>query len=228
MSFQPDGASEVQIFTDAEQLATASADFIAQQARDAIAQRGQFHLVLTGGSTPKLCYQRLARMSLPWDKFYIYFGDERCVALRHAERNDLMAEETLLQQVTVPEQQIYRIPAELGAVVAANRYIEMIGTAPTFDLTLLGMGEDGHIASLFPGNAALDLKQPVVPVFDSPKPPPERVSLSLELINRSRNKLFIVAGAGKQPALTQIQHGELLPAAQVSHASWYLDQAASP
>lgn len=216
----------VTVYKDQETLSRAVALRISALARQAIAARGVFSIVLAGGQTPRRCYQYLREQPLDWAHVQVYFGDERCLPVGDADRNDAMAYQTLLQHVA-PDN-IYRIPAELGAVAAAAQYAAVIAPILPLDLVLLGLGEDGHTASLFPGNPSTDSDEPVVAVFDAPKPPPERVSLGLNTLNAARTKLFIVAGQGKRNALVRIALGESLPAARVAGAEWHMDRAASP
>jgi len=134
----------------------------------------------------------------------------------------------LLNHVAIPSANVHAIPAERGAQLAAAEYAALLEQAAPLDLVLLGMGEDGHTASLFPGNPALANAAPVVAVFDAPKPPPERVSLGITTLNAAREKLFLVAGAGKHGALERIAQGGALPAALVTGAEWHVDRAAWP
>jgi 6-phosphogluconolactonase len=218
---------QVRILNDAAELGRAAAELTAEAAAEAIVARGAFHLILAGGNTPRVCYEVLRYMPLDWARVHIWFGDERCVQSGHAERNDRMAEETLLSHVPIPVGQIHRMPAELGPVEGAESYAAELAAAPVADMLHLGMGEDGHTASLFPGNPALSDTRLAVPVFDSPKPPPERVSLGLSALNAARRKLILAAGAGKRQAIARIRTGERLPAALITDALWLLDRAAA-
>ncbi|MDP2144337.1 MAG: 6-phosphogluconolactonase [Gallionella sp.] len=213
------------VFDDIDSLSSAAAKRIAELAAEAIAARGVFRIALAGGETPRRCYEQLRLLPLDWTRVQVYFGDERCLPIGDAQRNDSMARETLLDRVAIPPANVHGIPAELGATAAATNYAAMLGSVP-LDLALLGMGEDGHTASLFPGNPATASRDAVVAVFGAPKPPPERVSLGMATLNASRHKLFLVAGAGKRAALERIGQGEPLPAAGVADAEWYLDRAA--
>lgn len=213
------------IHDDLESLSIAAARRIAELAAETIAARGVFRIALAGGETPRRCYEQLRQLPLDWARVQIYFGDERCLPVGDAQRNDSMARETLLNRVAIPVANVHSIPAELGAEAAATKYTATLGDKP-LDLVLLGMGEDGHTASLFPGNPATASRDAVVAVFDAPKPPPERVSLGLDTLNAARYKLFLVAGAGKRAALELIEQGEPLPAATIGGAEWYLDRAA--
>lgn len=213
------------VFDDIDSLSRAAARRIAELAQDAIAARGVFRIALAGGETPRRCYEQLRQLPLDWARVQIYFGDERCLPLGDPQRNDSMACETLLDSVAIPAENVHSIPAELGAAAAATIYAATLGSEP-LDLVLLGMGEDGHTASLFPGNPATAGLDAVVAVFGAPKPPPERVSLGMTTLNAARHKLFLVAGAGKRAALERIAQGESLPAATIGGAEWYLDRAA--
>jgi 6-phosphogluconolactonase len=221
---------EWRVLADADAVALAAARLIAEAAAEAIAQRGRFRLVLAGGRTPEAAYRLLAHQGADWDLWEFYFGDERCLPADHAERNSQMAEEAILSQVPLNKRKVHPIPAELGAEVAAEHYARIIAAAAPFDLVLLGVGEDGHTASLFPGRP-LDPEAWVIPVHDAPKPPPERVSLGLGALQSSRYLLVLATGAGKRAALEHWQAGEELPIARVCHGqrvTVLLDEAANP
>ena len=209
-------------------LACAVAQRIAELSAQSILARGEFRLALAGGETPRLCYRQLRELPLDWSRIHVYFGDERCLPLGDAQRNDSMARDTLLSHVPLAGENIHLIPAEQGAQEAAHAYAQLFKNLPPLDLVLLGMGEDGHTASLFPSNPANVLQDAVVPVFDAPKPPPERVSLSMRTLQAARHRLFMVAGSGKRDALAQIMQGVQLPALQVGKAEWHVESAALP
>ncbi|WP_435626742.1 6-phosphogluconolactonase [Candidatus Ferrigenium straubiae] len=219
-------AQAVFVHDDPEGLGAAAAQRIAETAAQAIAARGVFHLVLAGGETPRRCYEKLRHLAIDWAHVQLYIGDERCLPKGDAQRNDTMIRVTLLEHISIPQTNIHFIPSELGAQAAAAAYAAMLEQVATLDMVLLGMGEDGHTASLFPGNPATESAATAVPVFNSPKPPPERVSLGIGALNAARHKIFLVAGAGKREALERILRGESLPAARVLSAEWYLDRAA--
>ncbi len=216
-----------QIFADADALGGFAALVTAQAAAEAIAARGVFHLVLAGGNTPRLCYEKLRDMHVDWSRVHIWFGDERCLPVGDAERNDRMADETLLSHVAIPESHIHRMQAELGPEIAAEKYAILLAGAPVMDMLHLGMGEDGHTASLFPGHTTLIDERLAVPEFNSPKPPAERVSMGLPILNAARQKLILAAGAGKSDALKRIRAGEKLPVAMIEDALWLLDRSAA-
>lgn len=198
----------------AEAVAQRARDRILQRAQAAITERGAFHLVLAGGGTPERCYRLLQHTPADWGQWHIWFGDERCLPPDHPQRNSRMASDALLDRVPIPRHQIHPIPAELGPTEAARRYRHEIAAALPFDLVLLGLGEDGHTASLFPGQRHPD-DALVVPVTCAPKPPPERVSLNYPALQRSNWLLFLVTGAGKGEAVAAWRAGRPLPAARV-------------
>lgn len=216
------------VHEDIDGLSAAVAQRFAELAAQSISARGEFHVALAGGETPRQCYKKLREFAIDWKHVHVYFGDERCLPGGDAARNDRMVRETLLDHVAIPVANVHSIPAELGACEAANRYAPLLDKIAPLDLVLLGMGEDGHTASLFPGDPAIGSAASVVPVFDAPKPPSERVSLGMNTLNAARQKIFLVTGAGKRAALQQILLGNPLPAARVAAAEWHLDQSAMP
>jgi len=203
---------------DAQALQRVAARRILAAASDAIRARGTFVLVLAGGETPRGTYEQLATADAEWSRWQIWFGDERCLPPDDAARNSRMARTAWLEQVPIPLQQVHVLPAELGAAEAARRYAAMLEPAGDFDLVLLGLGEDGHTASLFPGDErGLRADAPdVLPVFDAPKPPPQRVTLSAQRLGRAAQVLFLVAGESKRDAVRRWRAGERLPASAVA------------
>lgn len=215
-------------FATPAQVAQAVCDDIMLHAEQAIGARDCFKLVLAGGSTPEQIYTLLAQQETDWSKWLIYYGDERCLPVDHPERNSVMAQQAFLNHVGIPKNQILAIPAEKGNIEAAREYQQTIAEAMPFDLVLLGMGEDGHTASLFPDHIYPD-DALVQPIFDAPKPPPERVSLSAKALNDTRRLLFIITGAGKNPAVRQWQTGSHLPVCTIKPTAGvdvYIDAAA--
>jgi len=212
---------------DGRALPQVAMDWILAAAAAAIAARGQFHLVLAGGETPRGAYRSLRQAQADWPTWHIYFGDERCLPADDPARNSRLAGEAWLDHVPIPATQIHVIPAELGAERAAAAYAARLrklsdfggfGGFATFDLVLLGLGEDGHTASLFPGRdwGTAPGAPDALAVFDAPKPPPERVSLSAARLSRARQVLFLVGGAGKRSALADWQAGTDIPARSIA------------
>lgn len=210
-----------QCFATPGELVDTLHDDLARLAASCIAERGAFHLVLAGGSTPKLLYHRLRHLATDWSLWHFWFGDERCLPAGDPERNDSMARESWLDAVPVPPGQVHPIPAELGAESAATAYSMELAAHGDFDLVLLGLGEDGHTASLFPGNelGSEPGSPDVLAVHDAPKPPPDRVSLSSNRLARARHVWFIVAGAAKSRALQHWRDGAPIPAATIVPAT---------
>lgn len=198
------------VLENPDDVARTVCDRIVQASRVALAERGEFHLVLAGGNTPARAYEMLAAEKCDWQHWHIWFGDERCMPLGHPDRNSTMAEKTLFSKVTIPASQIHIIAAEAGPGVAARHYAALIDGALPFDMVLLGIGEDGHTASLFPGQEHQS-GQSVLPIFDAPKPPALRVSLSAKALGQCRQMLFIITGQNKSAAVSRWQNGETLP-----------------
>ena len=198
--------------SDTAWLAAALA-FVARAEQEALAARGEFHIVLAGGGTPRSVYQALAREQHEWSRWQVWFGDERCLPPEHPDRNSAMARMALLDRVPIGA--VHPIPGEQGAQAAAAAYAGELAGVPSFDLVLLGLGEDGHTASLFPGYTAGQEEADAIAVFAAPKPPPERVSLSARRLSRSHLVLFLVGGLGKLDALRRWRAGEHIPAAAV-------------
>jgi 6-phosphogluconolactonase len=184
-----------------------------------ISERGSFLIVLAGGRTPLDVYRRLRAAGTDWPRWHVYFGDERCVPADDAERNSRQAREAWLDHVPIPADHVHAIPAELGAEPAAAAYTEILRDVGEFDLVLLGIGEDGHTASLFPRHAWNISGGDVLAVLDAPKPPPERVSLSAARLSRAREVLFLVTGESKREAVARWRAGDDLPAAAIQPAA---------
>ena len=198
----------------ADKVALAAYEQILKSAEQAIADHGTFKLVLAGGSTPEKVYRLLAHADADWSKWYIYYGDERCLPADHADRNSLMATSAFLEKVAIPDAQIFTIPAELGPEPAAKKYQQIVASALPFDMVLLGMGEDGHTASLFPGHQHQE-EELAHAVYNSPKPPPERVSISAKALSNTQQLIFLITGANKQEAVKNWRSGQDLPVATI-------------
>jgi 6-phosphogluconolactonase len=207
------------VFPDAEALAQGAAQLIAE----AIAG-GTRTLVLAGGSTPRRCYEILAAMPLPWGRVSVLFGDERCVPADDPESNFRMALEVLLSRVFPAT--VYRMPGELGPDEGAAAYANAITPLLPLDLVLLGIGPDGHTASLFPGHSALQASEPVVGIRGAPKPPPERITLSLPVLRAARRVIVLAAGKDKAEAVDRAQRHEV-PSGMIEQAEWLVDEPAS-
>lgn len=200
---------------DADAVAREAAQHIQSAAQKAIASRDWFSLVLAGGGTPLAAYRLLSRTQQAWSRWQIWFGDERCLPPEHPDRNSLMAFRAWLDQVDIPAENIHPIPAERGPEAAAADYSAQIAPILPFDLVLLGIGEDGHTASLFPGDCHPD--HPLAqPVHNASKPPPERVSLSPLALSSCREMLVMVSGSSKRRALQGWKTGQALPISEIT------------
>ena len=192
-----------------------AAQFIIERAKIAIREKGSFSLVLSGGTTPVNVYKLLANEQVDFEKWHIYFGDERCFPLNHLERNSNVAESTWLSKVNILKSNIFIIPAELGNTEGALAYEKILDKNKPFDLVILGLGDDGHIASLFPKHQWDNSKQ-VVSVSNSPKAPSDRISLTPSRLSNAEDVLFLISGKNKVNAFKQWKDGVDLPANLIS------------
>jgi len=238
---------EVRRLTTPQDLFQAAADEVIQTALEAVRQRGRFAIALSGGSTPKTLYTLLAANaanSLPWDHMYFFWGDERHVPPDHPDSNYRMAHEALLSKVAIPPGNIFRIPSENpDAAAAAEAYEQTIrsffdaspGVFPRFDLILLGLGPDGHTASLFPESAALQENSRLVAANWVEKLQTSRITFTLPLLNAARVVLFLVSGTDKAAILHEVLEckgrDEKYPARLVRPSEgkliWLADRAAA-
>ncbi len=198
-------------FQSQDKINLAAVRRILSAADEAIAKHNNFLVVLAGGSTPKNVYQLLAKKDANWAKWHIYHNDDRCLPVDHDERNSKMARNAWLNHVSIPEAQIHDIPAELGNVEGAKIYAQTLAGVQTFDLVILGLGEDGHTASLFP-NQVVDNSADAVPVFEAPKPPADRITISQNRLNNTTEVMFLVTGANKQDAVDNWRNDVAIPA----------------
>ena len=208
-------------------LAADAADFILEQAHRAIDERNEFRIALSGGNTPRPVYARLAAIAhdLPWELIHVTFGDERCVPPDDPESNFRMAWETLLEPARVPEKSILRMRGEIDPQIAAQEYEDQLDSMASqrsepiyrHDLILLGLGDDGHTASLFPGTAALEETMRRVVANFVPKLNAWRLTFTFPLINAARHICFLV-GASKNPDLIAhvLQGDQKFPAARIN------------
>ena len=211
--------SEFTVLDTPEAVAEAGAKAIALALKN-----GARTLVLAGGTTPERCYELLAEMEVEWGKVTILFGDERCVPPDHPDSNYRVAREKLLDKVSPAT--VHRMPAELGPDEGAKEYAKTIANLVPLDLVILGVGEDGHTASLFPNHPILKATGLVAGIKNSPKPPPERVTLTLETIQAAKQVLVLATGKGKAVAVALAKRGEV-PSGMIAGARWLIDRAAA-
>jgi 6-phosphogluconolactonase len=238
----------VQVLAGADDIGRAAAAHVGQLAAEAVPQRGRFMVAFSGGSLltmlcPGLLTEPL-RSAIHWPAWHVFCADERCVPLSDDRSNFGALRTQLLDRVAVPVSQMHPVNTSLAPVAAARDYQARLadvfqpteGEAPRFDLILLGLGEDGHTASLFPGHPALtETRRWVTAILDSPKSPAERVSLTLPVLNNARHVIFIAAGAGKAAALVRAlsvgDSSDDVPAGRVrpsrGELTWYVDGAAA-
>lgn len=205
-------------FESQDAINLAATTRILAAAQEAINQHGSFLVVLAGGSTPKSVYKLLSQQNADWANWHVYYNDDRCLPVEHVERNSKMARDVWLNHVVIPQNQIHDIPTELGNVEGAKAYAKTLNGVRAFDLVILGLGEDGHTASLFP-NQIVDNSADVVPVFDAPKPPADRVTMSQNRLKNTHEVLFLVTGAGKQEAVDNWRKGVKIPATLIVPAN---------
>ncbi|HKV89416.1 MAG TPA: 6-phosphogluconolactonase [Candidatus Dormibacteraeota bacterium] len=210
---------EFTVLATPEDVAAAAASDICEAIRD-----GARTLVLAGGTTPRRCYELLSNLEVEWGRVSVLFGDERCVPPGHPESNYRMAKESLLDKVAPAA--VYRMPAELGPDEAAGLYAHVVAAVAPLDVVTLGVGEDGHTASLFPGHEALRAGGLAVGIRDSPKPPPQRVTLTLPALQSARRVIILATGAGKAEAVARARRAEV-PSGMIAHARWLIDRAAA-
>jgi len=205
------------IFSDFDAMADEVITRLSHCASEAIAERGAFSIVLAGGNTPQAIYRELSELATDWRSWFVYFGDERCLPIGDIDRNDTMAQRCWLDHVPIPRQQIFTTPAELGAEAGAAIYANTLAHVSAFDVVLLGLGEDGHTASLFPGLPTSN--HPAFAVHDAPKMPRDRISMSAARLSNARDVWFLASGEGKRTALQQMHNGASIPALTIEPKS---------
>jgi 6-phosphogluconolactonase len=237
--------SDVRVFQDLEFLSNASARIFFDLAVRSIQDRGRFLAALNGGSTPQRLFQLLAAdkgKKMNWNKVHIFWGDERCVPPDDAESSYGLARELLLRHVNIPEGNVHRIEGELGPVAASKAYVQVLKQFaspplewPRFDLVLLGMGEDGHTASLFPGSPVEAVAPAIAVTARYQDRPARRVTLTPPVFNSARLALFMVVGGNKALTLSKVlgdtHQPELYPAQRIRPKDgklvWLVDEAAA-
>ena len=236
----PDGSiAEAVAYADFASLVSGAAETIAASAAEAIAERGRFTLALSGGNTPRPVYQRLATAALDWSRVHVFFGDERCVSPRDARSNSHMAKVALLDRVPIPPGNVLRMRGEDPPEAAAEAYAvdlrRALGADGRLDLVLLGLGHDGHTASLFPGLAAVTETRRTVMASYVEYVGMWRLSLTPAAINAARRVVFVVTGDDKAEILYRVLQGPrqpvVLPAQAIRPAErpaiWLVDRAAA-
>ena len=237
--------NEVHIASDTEAAVQAAAAWWEAVSSAAIRERGVCHVALAGGSTPRALYEVLASplwsRHIDWSRHYFWFGDERCVPPDHPDSNYRMARETLLSHIAVDAERIHRMRGEIDPSLAAREYEDVLrrtvaaasGSVPALDLVLLGIGTDGHVASLFPDTDILGRRGDLVAAVWVPKLASWRISLTLPLINAARRVGVLATGAGKAEIIARVIDGDdsgAYPAQLLrpeNGVEWFLDEAAA-
>ncbi|HEY1428264.1 MAG TPA: 6-phosphogluconolactonase [Candidatus Tumulicola sp.] len=233
----------VKVYADATAVAHALAETFVAAGQEAIARSGSFHVALSGGSTPRTAYELLAlepdRDALSWSDVFVYFGDERCVGPDDEQSNYRMARTAFLDEVPIPKPNVHRMRGEIDPAQAAAEYAGVLrddlGTPPVFDLVLLGLGPDGHTASLFPGSPPDEDAGSLVRAVYSQSQSMWRITVTSDVINAARRVVFAVEGTPKASILATVLQGprepEKYPAQIVAPTSgrleWLIDRAAA-
>ena len=203
------------IFDDEMSLSKALAQEILNIAKKSIFEKDCFSIVLTGGQSVLSLYKILSKADSNWDKWHIYIGDERFLPAEHKDRNDQIINEIWLDNSPIPKKNIYFIKAELGLLEARAEYEDTLKRIDKFDIVLLSMGEDGHIASLFPGHI-YPKEQLVVIEQNSPKPPKERISMSYKQLNKAHYVFKLIMGESKQKAVALFKKNANIPITKIN------------
>ena len=234
----------ITVYNDREALGHAAAGLFAETAERAVADHGRCAVLLAGGETPRRAYELLAaeplRDRVPWGNLHIFWGDERCVPLDDPRSNARMAREALLDQVPVPDGQVHPIPGDRDPGQAADGYEALLrrffaGAPPRFDLVLLGLGTDGHTASLFPGSPVLDERERWTAVTRRADEEIDRITLTVPIINQAGLVAFLVTGDDKAAVLHEVLEEETdphrLPARMIrpghGELRWLMDRPAA-
>ena len=236
--------SDVRMFADVDELSLRAAEATVRTINESVRSHGSFSVALSGGNTPRTLYRLLStrfRNQIPWTKVHIFWGDERYVPLAHPQSNYRMARETLLDTVPCPAENVHQMPTELpNPDDAAREYEKTLRSYfskdwPHFDLVLLGLGEEGHTASLFPGSPALNETKRWVVAVKAPAEPPLRLTLTLPALTEAASIYFLVTGSNKAQALHDVLTGspapKIYPASGVRSARgrviWWVDRWAA-
>lgn len=234
----------IKLFTSLLSLSVGAAEWITELSHKAIFERGECTIALSGGETPKTLYETLAKNyaeKIDWDHVHLFWGDERFVPEMDAASNYRMVREALIDKSPISSKNVHPIFYRSNPTDSADQYSgELAGffkeQVPSFDLMLLGLGGDGHTASLFPGMSVEEMSKGIAIVTNSPLPPPIRISLTLPIINNAKHVAFLVSGSGKREILKAVLHDREVPNSKYPAAHvqpkgelvWFVDPAANP
>jgi len=228
---------EVQVYPDWEGLGRSAANALVEAIHEAVGRRGRCGLALSGGRTPRRLYELLGSEyadGIPWDRVRLFWGDERCVPPDHPDSNYRLAYDALIAHISIPEENVHRVPTELGPERAAEAYERTLRAFGPLDVVLLGVGADGHVVSLFPSHPALEERERWVRAIPEPlgSPPHPRVTLTLPALDAAQTAFFLASGGEKRSVirtiLTDPQASTRYPAARVrprGRLVWFLDRS---
>jgi 6-phosphogluconolactonase len=234
----------IHVYKNAIELSNAAAKWIADYITDTLKKQDRFTIALSGGSTPQKLHTILAaapyKEQIDWGKLYIFWGDERAVPFEDSRNNAKMAYDTLLSHLPIPTAQIHVMRTDMEPIKSAKQYEKILhqyfdNTSHSFDLVLLGMGDDGHTLSLFPGTKVIHEKEKWATAFFLEQQDMYRITLTAPIVNQSACVLFLAAGAGKAPALKEVLKGKFNPDKYPSQIikpvkgqlHWFVDEAAT-
>lgn len=206
---------------DEHDLARVLVNDLANLIRNAVAERDVCHLVFPGGRSPLRMLTLLREQALPWSALHVYPSDERCVPRGNIDRNDRIIDELLIDSSLLPCDNLHRIPGELGPEKAAQYYRQLLDRTPCFDVAILGVGEDGHTASLFPGSPSLDDQNSAIPIYLAPKLPMQRVSIGISRLRAARARWVMIQGLEKRHVVTRILQQDDMPVTRILPTSFF-------
>jgi 6-phosphogluconolactonase len=235
---------QLHIYKDADEVTTALAEWITELIAKTLLTKDRFTIALSGGETPKTLYKKLAaepyKEKIAWNKIHFFWGDERVIPFTDERNNAKMAYDNLLSQIKISEEQIHRINTGINPEKSAEQYEKILhqyfdNKENTFDLVLLGMGDDGHTLSLFPNSLVLFQNNKWVNAVDSPDKKMKRITLMPEVVNKSASVAFLITGSSKASSLKKVLEGKLqleeLPSQLIKPANnelhWFLDESAA-
>jgi 6-phosphogluconolactonase len=211
------------IFSNELELASELCKYIEKRIYEVISERGYCNIIIPGGTSPRLLFKNLSQLSLPWSLIRFFLSDERCLPLNHEQRNDRVFNNYFLSCVD-SKSIFFNIPAELGQVEGVKCYESVLNKNSLMDIVILGIGEDGHIASLFPNNKALKSKKSCVEVSNAPKPPKNRISIGLDVIKNASERIILVIGSSKIDALMDQSSYKSKPVSMIGRINFYFSK----
>lgn len=212
---------------DAPDVFVRAAIHVSELLAQIIASRDQCSVVVSGGSAIQRTLEHLALCDVPWSSVHLYMADERCLPKEDKRRNEAMITEVFIRPTQIKPENFFRIPAELGPIPGAQAYEKSLLDIDSFDIALLGVGPDGHIASLFPNHPSIESNKRVVAVTHSPKFPPDRISVGLTMLRGATHRFAVLSGSEKGDLITRLKQGSKPPVALFEPTGWFLDSELS-